>query len=50
MRKLYNYQVLRYYPNISSDEFVNIGIYLTSDEQKSISFIKDEHFQKLLGF
>lgn len=48
MRKLYNYQVIRYYPNISSDEFFNVGIYLTSDEQKSISFIRDEHLQKLL--
>jgi len=50
MRKLYNYQVIRYFPNINSDEFFNIGIHLTSDEKNIIHYINDEHLSKTMTF
>jgi len=50
MRKLYNYQVIRYYPNINSDEFFNVGIHLADDEKNILHFINDEHLSKLITF
>lgn len=50
MRKLYNYQVIRYFPNVNSDEFFNVGIHLSNDMQNELHFIKDEHLSKLISF
>jgi len=50
MRKLYNYQVVRYFPNINSDEFFNVGIHLANDTRNELHFIKDEHLTKLITF
>ncbi|MEA2050084.1 MAG: DUF3037 domain-containing protein [Campylobacterota bacterium] len=50
MRKLYNYQVVRYFPNINSDEFFNVGIHLANDEKNIIHFINDEHLSKTMTF
>lgn len=51
MRKLYIYQVLRYYPNIRGDEFFNIGIKLNdSNKNTKIKFIENEHFSYLYRF
>ena len=50
MRKLYNYQTIRYYPNINSDEFFNVGIHLANDEKNVLHFINDTHLSKLMSF
>lgn len=50
MRKLYNYQVVRYFPNINSDEFFNVGIHLASEEKNIMHFINDEHLSKTMTF
>jgi len=50
MRKLYNYQVIRYFPNINSDEFFNVGIHLVSNEKNILHFINDEHLSKTMIF
>lgn len=50
MRKLYNYQVIRYFPNVNSDEFFNVGIYLADEKSNKLYFIKDEHLAKLILF
>lgn len=50
MRKLFNYQVIRYYPNINSDEFFNVGINLANDEKKILHFINIEHLTKIMTF
>ena len=50
MRKLYNYQIIRYFPNINSDEFFNVGIHLANDKKNELHFIKDEHLTKLITF
>ena len=50
MRKLYNYQVIRYFPNINSDEFFNVGIHLASDEKNILHFINDDHLAKTMTF
>ena len=50
MRKLYSYQVIRYFPSISSDEFFNVGIHLANDEKNNIHFISDEHLSKIAVF
>jgi len=34
MRKIYEYQVVRYFPNELSDEFINVGIMLNGDTPK----------------
>ena len=34
MRKIYEYQVVRYFPNELSDEFINVGIMLNGSVQK----------------
>jgi hypothetical protein len=50
MRKLYNYQIIRYFPNINSDEFFNIGVHLANEQKNKLYFIKDEHLTKLITF
>lgn len=50
MRKLYNYQIIRYFPNINSDEFFNVGIHLANDEKNILYFINDKHLSKLITF
>lgn len=51
MRKLYIYQVIRYYPNIRGDEFFNIGIKLIdSDKSIKIKFIQEEHLSYVHRF
>lgn len=50
MRKLYNYQVIRYFPNVNSDEFFNVGIHLANDMKNELHFIKDEHLIRLISF
>jgi hypothetical protein len=50
MRKLYNYQIIRYFPNINSDEFFNVGIHLASDKKNILHFINDEHLSKTMIF
>lgn len=50
MRKLYNYQVIRYFPNINSDEFFNVGIRLLDEKRQELHFIQDEHLAKLFIF
>ena len=51
MRKLYIYEVIRYYPNINGDEFFNIGIRL-SDKNKlhKTQFIEEEHLSYIYRF
>ena len=34
MRKIYEYQVVRYFPNELSDEFINVGVMLNGEVQK----------------
>lgn len=34
MRKIYEYQVVRYFPNELSDEFINVGVMLNGSVQK----------------
>jgi len=45
MRKMYEYQVVRYLPNELSDEFINVGIMLngTENREKIISEIEAQH-------
>ena len=50
MRILYNYQIIRYFPHINSDEFFNVGIHLANSEKNILYFINDEHLGKLLQF
>lgn len=51
MRKLYIYQVIRYYPNIRGDEFFNIGIKLIDSEKKTkIKFIQKDHLSYVHRF
>jgi hypothetical protein len=51
MRKLYTYEVIRYYPNIRGDEFFNIGIRLSdSTKNTKIKFIQDEHLSYIHRF
>jgi len=50
MRRLYNYQTIRYCPNIDSDEFFNVGIHLANDEKNVLHFINDTHLSKLMSF
>ena len=50
MRKLYNYQIIRYFPNINSDEFFNVGVHLANEQKHKLHFIKDEHLTKLITF
>lgn len=50
MRTLYNYQVIRYFPNINSDEFFNVGIHLADSAQNELHFIESEHLAKLMTF
>jgi hypothetical protein len=50
MRKLYNYQVIRYFPNINSDEFFNVGIHLANDEKNILHFINENHLTKIMSF
>lgn len=50
MRKLYNYQVIRYFPNVNSDEFFNVGIHLANDEKNILHFINDSHLTKIMSF
>jgi len=51
MRKLFIYEVIRYYPNINGDEFFNVGIRLTDkSKQHKIQFIEDEHLSYIYRF
>lgn len=51
MRKLYIYQVIRYYPNIRGDEFFNIGVKLTDSEKNTkIKFIQKDHLSYIYRF
>lgn len=50
MRHLYHYQVIRYFPNISSDEFFNVGIYLMNENKRKLHFIENDHLAKLFAF
>jgi len=34
MRKIYEYQVVRYFPNELSEEFINVGIMLDGTEKR----------------
>lgn len=45
MRKIYEYQVVRYYPNELSDEFVNVGVMLngTTPKERIISELEAKH-------
>jgi len=45
MRKIYEYQVVRYFPNELSDEFINVGIMLNGDTPKEriISELEAKH-------
>ena len=50
MRRLYNYQVIRYFPNESSDEFFNVGIHIENDTKNMLHFINDNHLSKIMSF
>ena len=51
MRDLFVYEVIRYYPNINSDEFFNVGIRLTDkNKQNKIKFIEEEHLSYIYRF
>lgn len=45
MRKMYEYQVVRYFPNELSEEFINVGIMLDSAEKREriISEVEAQH-------
>lgn len=45
MRKIYEYQVIRYFPNELSEEFINVGIMLngTENRERIISEIQAQH-------
>ncbi len=45
MRKIYEYQVVRYFPNELSDEFINVGVMLngTSNRERIISETEAKH-------
>ena len=45
MRKIYEYQVVRYFPNELSDEFINIGVMLngTNPKERIISELEAKH-------
>lgn len=47
MRKQYKYKTVRYFPNIETDEFFNIGIYLYENENENLLMLTDEHLAKL---
>jgi len=42
MRQINTYQVIRYFPHILSDEFINVGVMLTSGEKGSRILTEDE--------
>lgn len=42
MRQIYTYQVIRYFPHILSDEFINVGVMLTSGKGKNRILKEDE--------
>jgi hypothetical protein len=48
MRKRYEYRLIRYFQNLSCDEFVNIGIILF-DNNKPLIKIADEHILRYLS-
>jgi hypothetical protein len=51
MRKIYIYEVIRYYPNINGDEFFNVGIRLSDkNKQIKIQFIEEEHLSYIYRF
>ncbi|MCH9741070.1 MAG: DUF3037 domain-containing protein, partial [Epsilonproteobacteria bacterium] len=45
MRKMYEYQVIRYVPNELSEEFINVGIMLnaTKNRERIISETEAQH-------
>ena len=51
MRELFRYRILRYYPSLKSDEFLNVGIFLKSQNNKEISVLicdDKKHYKKFL--
>ena len=42
MRQINTYQVIRYFPHILSDEFINVGVMLTSGGKGSRILTEDE--------
>ena len=42
MRELFRYRILRYYPSLKSDEFLNVGIFLKSQNNKEISVLRQK--------
>lgn len=53
MRKIYNYYTIRYYPHVLSDEFVNVGVVLTSGKNTNRILTEEEarhlHCSALIG-
>jgi len=53
MRKIYTYQMIRYFPHVLSDEFINIGVMLTSAKGLNRVLTEDEakqiHCSALIG-
>lgn len=49
MRKMYKYNVIRYYPYIRSDEFFNVGVFVQSEEGETETiYLDDDKYLKLL--
>lgn len=42
MRHIYTYQVIRYFPHVLSDEFINVGVMLTSPKEMHRILTEDE--------
>ena len=42
MRKIYQYQTIRYFPHVLSDEFINVGVMLTSGKGMNRILTEDE--------
>ncbi len=42
MRKIYQYQTIRYFPHVLSDEFINVGVILTSGKGINRILAEDE--------
>ncbi|CAA6816873.1 MAG: Unknown protein [uncultured Sulfurovum sp.] len=42
MRKIYQYQTVRYFPHVLSDEFINVGVMLTSGKGMNRILTEDE--------
>ena len=53
MRQIYTYQIVRYFPHVLSDEFINIGVFLTSQRDQYRILNEEEakhiHCSALIG-